>query len=265
MQKTNIQFVVFTDLDGTLLDHDTYSYSKAAKALSLIKKHKIPLIICTSKTRSEIDYYRKKLGNRHPFISENGGAIFIPKDYFSFQFKYDKKDKNYFIVQMGTDYKKLINVLKNIQKQHPLKLFYDMSLAELAKDTGLTLQQAKLAKQREFDEAFEIVYPKDTKKVLADIRKAGFRYTVGGRYVHIMGANDKGEAVKLLSTLFKRQFGTIETVGLGDSPNDFAMLDKVDKPYLVMKKDRRYTSQQYSRAGGIGPIGWGNIILKLFK
>jgi len=77
----NNNILVFTDLDGTLLDSDTYSYKSALPALKLIKNKKIPLIFCSSKTKSEIEMYRKRIGNDDPFISENGGGIFIPKDY----------------------------------------------------------------------------------------------------------------------------------------------------------------------------------------
>lgn len=257
--------IIFTDLDDTLLDHDTYSYKEASEALGMLKKKKIPLIICTSKTRSEIEFYRKKFGNQDPFISENGGAIFIPKTYFDFPFKYDKEDKHYFIIQLGTNYQKLVHVLRKIKIKYPLRMFSGMAPKQLADESGLTLQQAKLAKQREFDEAFQVLDPKDQKKVLAEIKASGLRYTVGGRYVHIIGNSDKGKAVKMLSALLRKKFGIIETVGLGDSENDFAMLDTVDQSYLVMKKNRRYASKKYKRAGGIGPAGWQKAILKLLK
>ena len=87
-----MQQIIFTDLDGTLLDKK-YSYSPANQALKLVKKQKIPIIICTSKTRAEIEYYRKKLRNKDPFISENGGAVFVPKKYFDFKFKSKSKGK----------------------------------------------------------------------------------------------------------------------------------------------------------------------------
>ena len=83
----NKKLIIFTDLDGTLLDHKTYAATKARQALLCLKKNNIPLIICTSKTRPEIEFYRQKLRISHPFIAENGGAIFIPKGYFSFKFK----------------------------------------------------------------------------------------------------------------------------------------------------------------------------------
>jgi mannosyl-3-phosphoglycerate phosphatase len=90
--------IVFSDLDGTLLDHETYSYEKAKNSLELLKKEEIPLILCTSKTRGEIEFWREKIDNKDPFISENGGGIFVPRSYFPFNVLYDKKSKNYFVI-----------------------------------------------------------------------------------------------------------------------------------------------------------------------
>ena len=70
------KIIVFTDLDGTLLHPRTYSFEAAMPALKLIKEKDVPLILCSSKTRAEIEVYRKKLDNQHPFVSENGGGIF---------------------------------------------------------------------------------------------------------------------------------------------------------------------------------------------
>ena len=257
--------IIFTDLDGTLLDK-TYSFKKAIPALKLLEKKKNPLIICTSKTRAEIEYYRKKLGNKDPFISENGGAIFIPKNYFNFKFKCDKKDNKYFIIKLGIDYKKLINILKKIKKEkYSVVGFSDMSIKEVAKDTGLSLNQAKLAKKRGFDEAFKILDKKDEKEILKLIKKNKFNYTVGGRYYHLMEKSDKGKAVKILSNLLRKKFGKIETVGIGDSRNDFEMLDKTDISYLVQRPNGSYASEKYIKAEGIGPVGWGKAVKEVLK
>ena len=79
MKKT----VIFTDLDGTLLDAADYSYAEAQPALGQVAESGTPLVLCSSKTRAELEVYRKRLANAHPFISENGGGIFIPIGYFS--------------------------------------------------------------------------------------------------------------------------------------------------------------------------------------
>lgn len=77
------RIIIFTDLDGTLLHPNIYSFAKARPALNLIKEEGIPLVLCSSKTRAEMEVYRERLGNNHPFVSENGGGIFIPKDCFN--------------------------------------------------------------------------------------------------------------------------------------------------------------------------------------
>ena len=114
---TTPKLVIFTDLDGTLLDRDTYSFSPAKPALHLIRLKNIPLILSSSKTRAEIEIYRKQLENNHPFISENGGAVFIPKGYFSFPYPYDRELKKYFVLELGAPHPQIIEALESIKKE----------------------------------------------------------------------------------------------------------------------------------------------------
>ncbi|HKG30830.1 MAG TPA: HAD-IIB family hydrolase [Nitrososphaeraceae archaeon] len=75
--------VVFTDIDGTLVDINTAEYGKQTNELIRIMKEKnIPLILTSAKTRLEQNKIREDLGLSDPFIVENGGAIVIPKGYF---------------------------------------------------------------------------------------------------------------------------------------------------------------------------------------
>ncbi len=252
--------VIFTDLDGTLLDKKTYSFNPANESLSLIKEKNIPLVICTSKTRTEIEFWRKKLENSHPFISENGGGIFIPKNYFSFNFHYDREDENYFIIQLGTEYSRLVDVLKNIGENCPVKGFSHMSIQEISQDSGLTLKQASMAKRREFDEPFRIPDESRKHEILKKIKQAGLNYTAGGRYYHLMGNNDKGKACRLLKFLYLKEYKKVVFIAVGDSENDFPMLDQADRAYLVMKEEGTYATEKYIKAGAPGPEGWNKVI-----
>ena len=78
----NAVHLVVTDLDGTLLDHDSYSHEAAQGALSLLEQLRIPVVFATSKTRAEVLALREELGNTDPFIAENGAAVLIPRRYF---------------------------------------------------------------------------------------------------------------------------------------------------------------------------------------
>src|SRR5215218_900626 len=84
--------VVFTDIDGTLIDINTAEYGKKTKRLiSIMRERNIPLILTSAKTRIEQDKIRDDLGLTDPFIIENGGAVFIPNDYFPEKFLKDIK------------------------------------------------------------------------------------------------------------------------------------------------------------------------------
>jgi mannosyl-3-phosphoglycerate phosphatase len=253
--------LVFTDLDGTLIDHNTYSWKDAEPAINKLKVAKIPIIPCTSKTRTEIDFYRKKIGLGDPLISENGGAIFVPKGYFDSEYDYDKELDDYNVIELGRPYGDIRGTLDEMRSFGNIVGFGDMSVEEVAKDTGLSLEEAKMAKEREYDEAFR--FNGDEEGLKRAIEKAGLSWTRGGRYWHIMGDNDKGKAVGILSKLY----GNCKTIGLGDSLNDLPMLKAVDTPIVVRKPDNSYDKgidlPDLIKAGGIGPVGWNKAILGL--
>ena len=76
-------YLIFTDLDGSLLDHFDYSFAPAEPLLKQLEQQAIPVICTTSKTLPELLNLRKKLKNTHPFIVENGAAIYVPEGYFN--------------------------------------------------------------------------------------------------------------------------------------------------------------------------------------
>ena len=68
---TNI--IIITDLDGTLLHPASYSFGDAVPALEEVHEANIPVVLCSSKTKAEIEVYRRRMNNYDPFISETGG------------------------------------------------------------------------------------------------------------------------------------------------------------------------------------------------
>jgi mannosyl-3-phosphoglycerate phosphatase family protein len=67
-----------------LVDINTGEYGKnATKLIELLKERNIPLILASAKTRLEQNRVREDLDLSDPYIVENGGAVVIPKGYFS--------------------------------------------------------------------------------------------------------------------------------------------------------------------------------------
>jgi mannosyl-3-phosphoglycerate phosphatase len=263
-----MSYIVFTDLDGTLIDHDTYSYEAAKPAIDLLKEKQIPLIFCTSKTRAEIEVYVKEMGSSHPFISENGGGIFIPQGYFEADYPVSRTEGIYDVIELGTPYETLRHVLADIRSHEEMHItgFGDMDATEVSQDTGLDIRSATLAKMREYDEAFKLEGgDREAVKLEELITASGLNYTRGGRYWHILGDNDKGKAVNILTRLYRKDYGDIRTIGLGDSLNDLPMLRAVDMPILVQKHngehDPKMDDPGLNKVEGIGPVGWNKAIM----
>jgi mannosyl-3-phosphoglycerate phosphatase family protein len=267
------QLIIFTDLDGTLLDALTYSFKPAAEALALIDKYRIPLIICSSKTRTEIEYYRLLLKNNHPFVSENGGGIFVLRGYMKLEDHIDKttgKVDNYHMIRLGTSYRELRQGIKSLRaKGFDIKGFGDMTVYEISHVTGLSAEEATMAKQREFDEPFLFEGTEDRlNELFESINELGFNFTQG-KFYHLLGNNDKGKAVSILIELYAKEFKDLCTVAVGDSPNDLPMLRKVDMPVVVRKQNGVHDSSlvlpKLVRADGIGPEGWNKAIIQIIK
>jgi mannosyl-3-phosphoglycerate phosphatase len=269
------KLVFFTDLDGTLLDHRTYAWTAARQALRALARRKRPLVIVTSKTRAEVLPLLFALDRTEPVVVENGGAIYLPVRYFPFRIdSTEPAGRGWQRVVLGTPYQRLVAALAAAARRARVQAqgFSQMSAREVAQRTGLELVAARRARRREFDEAF-VILDGDARawpRLRAEIRRRGLRSTRGSRFFHIMGANDKGMAVRRLAAWFRRaEGGSLRTVGLGDSPNDIPMLRAVEVPVLVARPGGRYDPETSAavptarRAGGIGPEGWNRAVLRL--
>ena len=264
------RLVLFTDLDGTLLDHDTYSFEPAREALAALESENVPVVFTTSKTRAEIEKWRRLAGNTAPFISENGGAIFVPEGYFGGDFVYDRKENGYLVIELGAPHRELARALGDIRRETGIEIrgVSEMDVGEIMKLTGLGEEDAALVREREYGEPFVVGGGIGAEKtVISEIEKRGLRHTQGGRFHHILGRNDKGKAVSILKGLYVKEWGLVETAGIGDSLNDLPMLEAVDIPILVRKPgggyDERIDIAGMAIADAPGPYGWNSAILKL--
>jgi mannosyl-3-phosphoglycerate phosphatase family protein len=203
---------------------------------------------------------------------ENGSAIFIPRAYFPFPFDYHKAVDDLLAIELSIPYSRVRKLLAKISKENDFRFtgLRDMSATEVAEITGLNLESAKLAKHREYDEPvkFDSSGEKDLSKFLAKLGEAGLNWAYGGRLYHVMGGGDKGKAVEILSDLYRKMWGKIRTVGLGNGLNDLSMLSQVDIPILVQKRDYSWEDINLPRlckVQGIGPEGWSRAIVQILS
>jgi mannosyl-3-phosphoglycerate phosphatase len=235
-----LKLVIFSDLDGTLLDRKTYQPGPAQGSLQKCRRLNIPVILVSGKTKSEMEEIRKDLGLDFPFISENGGGLYIPINQAA-KIVNAKKSGPYLCLTADETIEELRKALSYCAKTTDVQVrtFGAMSVEEISAITGLNPGQALLAKQREFDEPFLIIDDTlDKIKILREeIAMRGYRYNFGGSLHHITGNFNKGERVRQLQALYCDESPGVKFAAVGDAYNDLPMLKLADYPFLVRKPD----------------------------
>ncbi|MEW6264352.1 MAG: HAD-IIB family hydrolase [Thermodesulfobacteriota bacterium] len=261
------KLVVFTDLDGTLLDHHSYSYAPARPALERLKESGTPLVMVSSKTRLEIEVLRAELDNRDPFIPENGGAVFLPPGCGLDPPAGMEVAGEYRVTRFGQSREEITPALETLAGRWPIRALSQMNMEEVMAWTGLTRPRALTARRREFGEAFLVDAPEvDEARLAADVAALGLELTRGGRFYHLLGGNDKGRAVSWLIALYRAKHPGLLTAAFGDAPNDRPMLAAVDRAFLVAMPDGRYRPMDLpglTKVPRPGPAGFNQSVLEL--
>ncbi|WP_394690664.1 HAD-IIB family hydrolase [Hoeflea sp.] len=255
------RLIVFTDLDGTLLDHETYSHAAAAEALAALKSHGVPLVLASSKTASEIAPLRAELGFEHcEAIVENGAGILDP---------HQTGDGSNEVHQ------RLLDALGGLPPalRNRFEGFSDWSVEQVASRTHLPLDQAKMAKQRQFSEPG--LWSGDEAqrdKFKALLQKQGISALQGGRFMTLSFGSDKAQRmidiIERYSTPERKTFA----VALGDAGNDIKMLEAADLGFIIPNSSHRGIGPLAGEASGRivretaeGPAGWNHAVLGLFN
>ncbi len=245
-----MQLILFSDLDGTLLDHQTYDFSPALPALAALRSAGIPLILASSKTGPELLAIRSALGiNQWPAIVENGAGELPGGDEW---------------VADNSEYQHLRQILDDLPG--PLRRcftgFGDMSVSDVVAHTGLSADAAQLAKQRSFTEP-GLFNGDDNFKVqfIARLAENGVAARDGGRFLTLSFGRTKADGLRTIAA----RLGAQETIALGDAPNDFDMLVAATQA-IIVRNDHGPNPGEI--AGALttrlpGPAGWNEAVLSL--
>lgn len=233
--------VVFTDLDGSLLDHRTHEAGPAAQALRRLRSAGIPVVFSSAKTAAEQTVIRRSLGVDDPYVVENGAAILgvagTP-------------------IEFGLPYRDVRHRLALAAARAGVKVrgYGDMTVAEVAERTGLDQPAAARAMLRDHTESFilEEGEPGPLREALAEL---GLRLTKGWKFWTVLGTHHKGTAVRYLAGAWKAP----TTYGIGDDGGDLDLLCAVDVPMLVQTPTGEWADLDVPnliRLPEVGSEGW---------
>ena len=225
--SNNSKFWIVTDLDGTLMD-ENYDISPAKKTLKLLSELNIPVIPCTSKTASEVRYFRKEHGLIDPFIVENGAAIY----------GFCNQSVSEWELILGKSYSELKDILFNISENvnYHLTPLNDLSKNQIFELTGLSDQGITRALDRRWSVPF--LNPPD--EIFEKVKLICDSYNVhvfkGNRMSHLLSSEShKGQAVNKLKVYL--QNNDVKIIALGDSQNDLPLLEYADISIVIPGKN----------------------------
>lgn len=243
MGNERMKLMVVSDLDGTLLDHNDYSFDLVLPVLDRMDEAGIPLVVNTSKTRAEWLAMRGELGNFDPYVVENGSAIYDGEKVETF----------------GVSRAEILDVLKSLRAKFKFKGYSDVGVSEIMQWTGLGRQSAERSADRHFSEPLVWQDSPEKEDDFCDlIKERGLRTLRGGRFLHVLGQTDKSKPLQY----FRKE--KVAIIALGDRPNDLAMLKAADigviikapGDYILEAKDMLLSKE-------IGPLGWAEMMTQI--
>lgn len=256
-----MSLLIFTDLDGSLMEHETYSVEPARPVLQILADRGYPLIVNSSKTSVEIRAVQAQLHLDTPYICENGAALHLSDG--------DVEGTDY--IRFGKPRSEWLAAVHKIREQHNLlfKGFADWTVEEIMELTGLDARQAGHAKDRQYSEPISW---RDSAKAKVnfenELTELGLQFQEGGQFLSIQSDYDKSDAMRWLQTHHAQATPTI-TVALGDSPNDQAMLDCADVAVII--KSAKSEQIQLNSATKViytqrpGPAGWQDAMEEILE
>ena len=261
--------IVFTDLDGTLLDHVNYAFDSALPTLESLQENGIPVVFNTSKTQPESVSLAQAMGLCHPIIIENGGAIVVPAGYDFEAMDALTHDWNKVgeVIPLGAAITDIQSVLTDAERTLGLSGLYStfsaMGIEEICALTGLDSKAAEMAKYRNFSEP--IVWngnEEQLNSLESFIEAHQLKIVQGGRFHHIIGDTDKCTAMVHLSQMYEDSANMqrqVIKIALGDSQNDREMLNGADIAVVVNNESGTgitISHENVIRTENEGPDGW---------
>lgn len=256
--------LVYTDLDGTLLDHHSYDFSPAVPVLARLERLGCPWILNTSKTFAELLTLRERLGHRHPFIVENGAAVYLPADCLPGCADLPE-EQGFRVRRFGPERAALLQAIAPFRGEYDCTGFSEMSVAEVQACTGLAREDAWRASQRGFSEP---LLWRDCESALqrfsAAVAAQGLNVVRGGRFVHVTGRFDKATPMPWLGAQYARESGSgFKVLALGDGQNDVAMLEAADLAVIVRSPTHApptVRGRSVTLTHALGPEGWAQAV-----
>ncbi len=258
MNKNKI--LIFTDLDGSILDKNTFKFDQIKHYMKKILNSGILIIPNSSKTESEIFEFNQELGENLAYISENGSVI---NGLNLLNTNFPNK------IILSREKKELVEVFKDKvpeNLQNKCKFISNLNKKDQINIFGLDETKIKNALDRKYTEPFLFEGSKNEKKNLKKIlKKNSLTIQEGGRVINLCDNVNKVKSMNKILRIYKKIESYIKVIAVGDNYNDLDMLKNSDLPCLVFNdqfKEDQINIDNLIISNKPSPEGWADVVKK---
>ncbi len=257
--KQKKQIIIFTDLDGSLLDKDTFEFNEIEDYFRELISKGIKIIPNSSKTEAELLDFNEQNNLDLSFITENGSSIHgLNKIHQNLPDKIIisrtiDEIRNIYEENISLDFKNKITHILELEREKQQKIL------------GLPLDKIKLAIKRDHSIPIKFNGTEIEKNEFIKIMKnSGLTIQTGGRIMNVCDNVNKSKAMSRALQLIRKQLDDeIITIGVGDNENDIEMIKQTDYPCLV--KNENFDSSLINidnliKSDEPSPKGWSDVI-----
>jgi mannosyl-3-phosphoglycerate phosphatase family protein len=251
--------LLITDIDGTVLDSDSYRLGPSRSAIRALQTDGIPVVFCSTRSRAEQEALRADLGISDPYVVENGAAVIMPAGSLG-----NADDE---VAGFGLSFSEVRHHLMEAARRSGVDLcgYADLTVDEVAARTGLDPVDAARAQRREYSET---AWVKASPAQTAGFRRAaeglGLRMVAGRHGFTFSGSHDKGTGVRYLLD----RYPPVATYAVGDAVNDLPMFEAVGKAFQVQRPDGTWAEPvpaKVTRVPAPGPDGFAMAVKAILE
>ena len=266
--------VIFTP--SNLLGSSNNVARAVSDALLEIERRNIPLVLFTRGTRAQLEALRRKIGHAHPFITEGGGGLFLPDGYFALRLEGATRAARYLCVPFGRSSQEAGAAAEEIARQARAEIvrYAEMSVREIARDTGMTERDAQASREREFSERFFFAGNADLASQSFEkmAREQNWQMRRAEPFWELSSGDAEGKAVRYLMKLYRQAMRSrIRSVGIGASFEDLSLLAACDQAFILPESGGRFDDRLLSKLPNSaritvpGPSGWNQTVLDVLS
>jgi len=272
------RYVVFTTVESTLLHPASGSWSAALEGLEALNRQGIPVVLSSRGTRAQLEPFRRKILHGHPFLTESGAGLFIPDGYFSLRLEGATRVGRHFSLAFARPHAEAAAAVAEIAAaaRASVVALSQLSVREIARNTGESPREADLSRQREFSELFFFAgeAEKAARRFSETARRKSWETVPGDPFWELRSRvmRNGQPAAGYLMDLYRRSLRVkLRSVGIGSQAEDAHLLSAMDTAVVLPRRAGEWDSALISRlpravrGEQAGPAGWSQAVSRMLQ